>query len=187
MATDVSRMEAAPKDRVLLIGDAVHLKLAAREFLESSRLDVTEAESAGAAEKALATFEPDLVIVGKTPLDASAPDALSRLRAIDPEVPIMLLIDREALESAELEDLLALIERLCAARRERARQRETEPSVAGVTLAEIEKRHILRVLEDQGGHVARAARKLGVPRSSLYQRLKNYGIALSGRLGVLGD
>jgi DNA-binding NtrC family response regulator len=41
-----------------------------------------------------------------------------------------------------------------------------------VTLAELERRHIERVLREEDGHVARAAQRLGIPRSSLYQRLK---------------
>ena len=69
---------------------------------------------------------------------------------------------------------------------------ENAPEVGGLPhgtdlpLAEVERRYILRVLEEQGGHVARAAQKLGLPRSSLYQRLKNYGISLSGRSVATG-
>jgi DNA-binding NtrC family response regulator len=44
------------------------------------------------------------------------------------------------------------------------------------TLAEVERRHIERVLAEEGGHVERAAKRLGVPRSSLYERLKRHGI-----------
>ncbi|MCI0490264.1 MAG: sigma-54 dependent transcriptional regulator [Blastocatellia bacterium] len=48
-----------------------------------------------------------------------------------------------------------------------------------LTLLEIEQRHIERVLEQEGGNVSRAAARLGIPRSSLYQKIKNYGITLS--------
>jgi len=61
-----------------------------------------------------------------------------------------------------------------------------DPAVPDMPLAEVEKRYILRVLDKEGGHVARAARKLGIPRSSLYQRLKNYGVNLARR-GVGGN
>ena len=44
----------------------------------------------------------------------------------------------------------------------------------GLTLAEAERRHIERVLADCGGRVDLAAERLGVPRSSLYQKLKRY-------------
>jgi transcriptional regulator with GAF, ATPase, and Fis domain len=45
-----------------------------------------------------------------------------------------------------------------------------------LTLEEVERRHIERVLLEEGGHVERAARRLGVPRSSLYERIKRLGI-----------
>ena len=48
-----------------------------------------------------------------------------------------------------------------------------------LTLEELERRHIGRVLLEEHGHVAQAARRLGVPRSSLYQKIKRLGIALS--------
>jgi DNA-binding NtrC family response regulator len=47
-----------------------------------------------------------------------------------------------------------------------------------LTLEEVERRHIERVLAEEGGHVERAARRLGVPRSSLYERIKRLGIAV---------
>lgn len=46
----------------------------------------------------------------------------------------------------------------------------------GLTLRDLEIRHIERVLEAVHGHVASAAQRLGVPKSSLYQKLKTYGI-----------
>jgi DNA-binding NtrC family response regulator len=41
-----------------------------------------------------------------------------------------------------------------------------------LTLAEVERRHIERVLATEDGNVPRAARRLGIPRSSLYDKLK---------------
>ncbi len=46
-----------------------------------------------------------------------------------------------------------------------------------LTLQEVERRHIERVLAAEGGHVQRAARRLGIPRSSLYQKLKSLGLS----------
>jgi DNA-binding NtrC family response regulator len=50
---------------------------------------------------------------------------------------------------------------------------------SGLSLQEIERRHIERVLKQEGYHVERAAKRLGVPRSSLYQKIKQLGITLS--------
>jgi DNA-binding NtrC family response regulator len=52
----------------------------------------------------------------------------------------------------------------------------SERSELDLTLREVERRHIARVLADEGGHVERAARRLGIPRSSLYQKLKSLGL-----------
>jgi len=45
-----------------------------------------------------------------------------------------------------------------------------------VPLAEIERRYILGVLEQFGGNQVRAAEALGIDRSKLYRRLKQYGV-----------
>jgi len=62
-----------------------------------------------------------------------------------------------------------------------------DPAAPEMPLSEVERRYILRVLDKEGGHVARAARKLGIPRSSLYQRLKNYGVNLARRNSSSGN
>jgi len=48
-----------------------------------------------------------------------------------------------------------------------------------LTLDEVERRHIERVLREQNGQVEKAAQSLGIPRSSLYQKIKRFGIVLS--------
>src|SRR5262245_56804976 len=50
------------------------------------------------------------------------------------------------------------------------------PTDTSLTLIEMEQRYIERVLAEEKGHVDHAARRLGVPRSSLYQKIKRYGI-----------
>jgi DNA-binding NtrC family response regulator len=49
-------------------------------------------------------------------------------------------------------------------------------SDTSLTLVEMEQRYIETVLAEERGHVDQAARRLGVPRSSLYQKIKKYGI-----------
>jgi transcriptional regulator with GAF, ATPase, and Fis domain len=43
-----------------------------------------------------------------------------------------------------------------------------------LTLAEVEKRHIQRVLASTGGNKTRAARTLGIDTKTLYNKLKSY-------------
>jgi transcriptional regulator with PAS, ATPase and Fis domain len=58
-------------------------------------------------------------------------------------------------------------------------QADRPASDAKLTLLELEREHIDRVLREEGGRVERAAVRLGVPRSSLYQKIKKHGIVLS--------
>lgn len=46
------------------------------------------------------------------------------------------------------------------------------------SLEEMERLHIKRIIDAEGGHVESAARRLGVPRSSLYQKLKKHRIVV---------
>jgi DNA-binding NtrC family response regulator len=41
----------------------------------------------------------------------------------------------------------------------------------------MEKHYILLALESEGGHVARAAKRLGMARSSLYEKIREYGLS----------
>lgn len=56
---------------------------------------------------------------------------------------------------------------------------EADPNgeILRTPLAEIEKRHILRVLASTGGNKTRAARILGIDTKTLYNKLKAYGAA----------
>ena len=48
-----------------------------------------------------------------------------------------------------------------------------------LTLEELQRRHIIRVLELVGGRVEAASHRLGIPRSTLYQRLKTMRITVN--------
>ena len=50
---------------------------------------------------------------------------------------------------------------------------------SGLTLIELERQHIERVLNEEGGRVEKAAKRLGIPRSSLYQKIKKHHIQMS--------
>jgi DNA-binding NtrC family response regulator len=82
----------------------------------------------------------------------------------------------------ELRNVLERAVLLCEGRTLGARDLrfEATPGVAAseasLTLAELERRHIERVLAAERGRVESAARRLGIPRSSLYQKLKRLGL-----------
>lgn len=54
---------------------------------------------------------------------------------------------------------------------------DPQGEVLRTPLAEIEKRHILRVLASTGGNKTKAARVLGIDTKTLYNKLKAYGDA----------
>ena len=53
-------------------------------------------------------------------------------------------------------------------------QAEVLPSDAKMSLRDIEIHHITRTLKNVHGNVPLAAQRLGIPKSSLYQKLKTY-------------
>ncbi len=50
------------------------------------------------------------------------------------------------------------------------------PGTMDLDLGQLERRHIERVLESEEGSVTRAARRLGIQRNTLYQKIKKYGL-----------
>jgi DNA-binding NtrC family response regulator len=50
------------------------------------------------------------------------------------------------------------------------------PAVSGQTLEEVEQHMVEAAIRDCGGNKSRAARQLGIPRTTLYHLLKRYGI-----------
>lgn len=50
---------------------------------------------------------------------------------------------------------------------------------SNLTLTEVEKQHIQRVLLEEQGRVEKAAKRLGIPRSSLYQKIKKHHLMSS--------
>jgi len=139
MATDLHRTATAPRDRVLLVDDDASVRLAVKTFLDSIGLEVAEADSGGAAEKAFVEFGPDVVILDFALPDTTALDLLPNLKQIEPDVPILFLTGKGTIELAvqairegaeqfltkpvDLDALAVLLTRLCHTRRERARQR----------------------------------------------------------------
>lgn len=50
------------------------------------------------------------------------------------------------------------------------------PSELRVTLDEIRRRHVVKVLDACGGNRSEAAKILGVDRKTLYRRLRRWGV-----------
>jgi DNA-binding NtrC family response regulator len=111
---------------------------------------------------------------------ALAPDAEARLSAYDWPGNVrelrnvleraLLLCDRRVLHAADLR---------LSAPTPSAPQPTEEHEAADVTLEDNERRHIEHVLAETDGRVSVAARRLGIPRSTLYAKLRKFQIVLS--------
>ena len=55
---------------------------------------------------------------------------------------------------------------------------DPEGDLLRTSLAEMEKRHILRVLVAASGNKTRAAKTLGIDTKTLYNKLKSYGVSV---------
>jgi DNA-binding NtrC family response regulator len=61
---------------------------------------------------------------------------------------------------------------------EPSRLQAAPPGDSSLTLEELERVHIERVLRELGGRVAEASQRLGIPRSTLYQKIKKFGLVV---------
>jgi transcriptional regulator of acetoin/glycerol metabolism len=52
---------------------------------------------------------------------------------------------------------------------------KVEP-VSGLSMEEMERQHITRVLTAEGGNISRASQVLQINRTTLYHKMKKYGI-----------
>ena len=113
--------------------------------------------------------------LGRDEVDLT-PDAEQALRAYQWPGNIREL--RNVLERAVLLGDRCPIERRHLYFSETSVERPSEADL-NLTLEELERRHIERVLRREQGNVEQAAKNLGIPRSSLYQKIKRYGLKVS--------
>jgi DNA-binding NtrC family response regulator len=83
------------------------------------------------------------------------------------------LASSDAIEAAQLLPSLA-------ARADTQQPAAPAPNGAPVTLEQLERQHILRVLEETGGNRERAAALLGISARTLYRKLREYETGASG-------
>jgi DNA-binding NtrC family response regulator len=124
--------------RILIVDDEPGIRFGVRDFLESEGLEVEEAESVAAAEKAVREAHPDAVVLDHMLPDGTALDLLPRIREIDASVPVVVLTGHATIDLAvravkegadqflakpvELPALLVMLQRLLESQREKRRQ-----------------------------------------------------------------
>jgi DNA-binding NtrC family response regulator len=115
----------------------------------------------------LAREKPELSSLALETLKAySWPGNMRELRNVLERV--VLTTDKRTIESEDL----GLLQQ---------RPETREPFRSNLTLDEMEREYIVRVLQEEDGKVARAAARLGIPRSTLYQKIKALGLHTESR------
>lgn len=125
-------------NRILLVEDEPIARFGIRDFLAGRGFIVEEAEDVAGARTAFQTCRPDLVVLDYRLPDGDALGLLEELRALDPEIPVVLLTGHGSIDLAvkamkegaenfltkpvELPALAIVLERALENRRNRRRQ-----------------------------------------------------------------
>jgi len=197
MQTETATETAMEVLKILVIEDDPDLRGALRDYLAGAGHEVAEADG---VRNGIASFRervPDVVLLDHGLEDGDAFDLLRSLPQVDRRVPLVVLtgignIDvavRAMKEGAhdfltkpvKFPELVQKLEQAAAERRRMLREAAAgggapSPEDDGLTLRELERRAIERALAHENSRVVAAAKRLGIPRSTLYQKLKEFGI-----------
>jgi len=124
--------------KILIVDDEPGIRFGVRDFLENAGLEVDEADSVAAAERAVREGRPDAVVLDHMLPDGTALDLLPRIRELEPPVPVLVLTGHASIDLAvravkegadqflakpvELPALLVMLQRLLESQREKRRQ-----------------------------------------------------------------
>nr|AQQ74971.1 hypothetical protein [uncultured bacterium] len=126
------------KTRVLIVDDEPGVRFGIREFLEARGYKADDTQTCQGAEDLFRTMRPDAAIIDYLLPDGTALDLLPRLKAIDPDVPLIILTGHGSIDLAvraikegaeqfltkpvDLSTLLIILERLLESHRNQRRQ-----------------------------------------------------------------
>jgi DNA-binding NtrC family response regulator len=126
------------KDRVLIVEDEEAIGTAIESFLEGKGYETAVGGNCEEGEKLLRTFRPDVVVLDYSLPDGNAIDLMSRLKSIDPGLPVIILTGHGSIDLAvqavkqgadqfltkptELATLYVVVQRLLENQRTRQRQ-----------------------------------------------------------------
>lgn len=179
------------KHRVLIIEDDANMRDMLAVSLKRRDFDVVAKESAITGLAALATSPFDIVV---TDINMRGTDGIELCRTLassHPNLPVIVITAFGSMDTAiaalragavdflpkpfELEALEGAIDRALEAR---AHPKSPADDVQGddqfITLDDLEKRYILRVVEALNGNRSLAAQTLGLDRKTLYRKLLLY-------------
>jgi DNA-binding NtrC family response regulator len=89
-----------PRNKILIVDDEDLVRLGVRSFLAANGFEPIEAVTCQQAEEAFQEHHPDAVLLDFRLPDGTAFELLQRLRALDPEVPVLVLTGYGSIELA---------------------------------------------------------------------------------------
>jgi two-component system OmpR family response regulator len=151
------------KRRVLIIDIQPTIRWALRNYFESRGYEVAEAESGAEAIEQAGKFQPEFLAMDCHLPGENGCQLLEPIKsALSGLARVIMVVSYESIDQA--------IQAIQTGSPDQAN--------ADLPLREVEKRHITTVLRSNRSNVERAAVVLGISRSSLYERIKRYGINL---------
>ena len=180
--------------RLLVVDPEPSARAVLRDHLESQAWRVFEAEDCARARARFLEGDIAAVVTDFALPDGEAPGLLPVFKAPGAAVPVIVLTGLDTLERAvgalrlgadhflpkppEMATLVTLLRRALDPEHMRrpAAEAPSGHEDLHLTLEQVERRHIERVLADEKGHVERTAHRLAVPRSSLYEMIRRLGI-----------
>ncbi len=88
------------KPKILMVDDEERIRFAVRDFLELQDYDVVEADTCASAEAAARDARPDAAVLDYGLPDGNALDLLPRLKALDPDLPVVILTGQGTIDLA---------------------------------------------------------------------------------------
>ena len=185
---------------VLLVDDDEDVRAAYGQTLDLAGFDTTLARALIEAVDHLHPGWPGVVVTDVKMPGRDGFDMLARARKIDPAIPVIVLTghaDVPMAVRAMRDGAFHFLEKPCAAaelvaavtdahahrsnaiRSRRAAVRDVDLAEGTLTgrLAEVERQFIIDALRRHDGQAAKAAQALGLPRKTLYDKLKRYDLA----------
>mgnify|MGYP003407171492 CR=1 FL=1 len=179
------------KQRVLIIEDDANMRDMLAVSLQRREFDVVGSDSATTGLEALSTAKFDVVVTDINMRGTDGIELCRKLSATHPELPVIVITAFGSMDTAiaalragavdflpkpfELEDLSGAIDKALHAR---ANGKPAAEGAQGdekfITLDDLEKRYILRVVEALNGNRSLAAQTLGLDRKTLYRKLLQY-------------
>lgn len=88
------------ESKILIVDDEVSVRFGIRDFLESKGYEVEEAVDCKSALEVFQSARPDVVVIDYLLPDGNALEILPRLKAIDPDVPVVVLTGHGTIDLA---------------------------------------------------------------------------------------